>query len=276
MPSGVGATDDEWRMTVDLRIEGRTYVVTGGSSGIGRGAVNRLVQEGANVVTCARGGDSLDAALRDIDPTGQRTLGISLDLREPEAAVELHDRSIERFGRVDGIVNNVGTSFRAPFHELDDGDWLRDMDIKLFPAIRLIQAALPAMRQRRSGSIVNVLSIGGKQPGAKTLPTSLTRAAGMALTKALSKELAADDIRVNAVCVGFIRSGQHDRRWEESGGSLSRDEWYAARVEERGVPMQRPGEPGEVASMIALLLSDLAGFTTGTAVNIDGGQAAVV
>ena len=261
---------------MDLGIAGRTYIITGGSAGIGRGTAARLVAEGANVVACARGEEKLTAALRDIDPPGERTLGVAMDASDPASPSALYERSVDRFGRVDGIVNNVGTSLRGDFRELGDEDWLQDLDLKLFPAIRLIRAALPEMVARGTGSIVNVLSIGGKQPSAGSMPTSVTRGAGLALTKALSKELAPDHVRVNAVCVGLIRSEQHDRRWQDEAPELTRDAWYASLTEQRRIPLGRSGEPDEVASTIALLLSDLAGFTSGTAINIDGGQAAVL
>lgn len=261
---------------MDLGIAGRTYIITGGSAGIGRGTAARLVTEGANVVACARGEERLAAALQAVDPTGEHTLGVPMDASDPASAAALYERSVDRFGRVDGIVNNVGTSLRGAFRELEDEDWLRDLDLKLFPAIRLIRAVLPEMAARGSGSIVNVLSIGGKQPSAGSMPTSVTRGAGLAITKALSKELAPDNVRVNAVCVGLIRSEQHDRRWREQAPGISRDEWYTGLTEQRRIPLGRSGEPDEVASTIALLLSDLAGFTSGTAINIDGGQAAVL
>jgi NAD(P)-dependent dehydrogenase (short-subunit alcohol dehydrogenase family) len=261
---------------MDLGIEGRTYVVSGASAGIGLGTAARLVAEGANVAGCARRPGPLEEAFERIDPGGDQTLAVPMDITAPLAAAELHEATVERFGSVDGIVNNVGTSLRGAFGTLDDDDWYRDLDLKLFPAIRLVRAALPAMSARGGGSIVNVLAIGGKQPGAGSMPTSVTRGAGLAMTKAMSKEFAAHGIRVNAVCVGLIRSEQHDRRWQQEAPELTRDEWYDRLIGARSIPLGRAGEPDEVASLIALLLSNLAGFTSGTAVNVDGGEAAVL
>lgn len=261
---------------MDLGIEGRTYLITGGSAGIGLSAADRLVREGANVVTCARGADALAEAMLGIDPTGQRAVGLPLDMTRPDAAQTLYDHATSRFGRVDGIVNNVGTSNRGAFSDLTRDDWQSDLDLKLFSAVELVRAALPEFTERGAGSIINVLSIGGKQPGAGSMPTSVTRGAGLALTKAMSKELAPHNIRVNALCVGIIRSQQHDRRWKEQAPELTRDEWYSHLAEQHAIPLGRAGEPDEMATMIALLLSDASGFTTGTAINVDGGQAAVL
>ena len=260
---------------MDLELNGRTVVITGASAGIGAATAHRLVREGANVVGSARGADDLEATLGEVDTGGERTLAVPLDLRLPESPEQLHEQAVARFGRVDGIVNNVGTSRRGPFAELSSEDWSEDLELKLFSAMRLVRAALPGMRERRAGSIVNVLSIGGKQPGAESMPTSVTRAAGLAFTKALSKELGPDGIRVNAVCVGMIRSRQHDRRWQQQAPELSRDEFYQQAIAPRRVPLGRAGQPDEVAAQIALLLSDRAGYTSGTAINVDGGQAAV-
>lgn len=260
---------------MDLEIAGRTYIVTGGSAGIGLGTVRRLVAEGANVVTCARGAEGLREALNDVDRTGSHTLGVPLDITGEGATDELADAARTRFGRIDGVVNNVGTSLRRTFDELTAEDWDADLGIKFFPALRLVHAVRDEMRARGTGSVVNVLSIQGKHPPAASMPTSVTRAAGLAMTKALSKELGEDGIRVNAVCVGIIKSAQIDRRWQREAPELERDEWYRRNARQRGVPLGRGGEPDEVASVIALLLSDCAGYTTGAAVNIDGGASPV-
>jgi 3-oxoacyl-[acyl-carrier protein] reductase len=261
---------------MDLGIDGRTYVITGGSAGIGRSTAEQLVREGANVVTCARGEEALARSMREIDPSGERAIGVPLDMTRPEAAQQLYGHALERFGRVDGIVNNVGTSNRGAFADLKREDWQRDLDLKLFSAIEPVRLALPELRARGTGSVINVLSIGGKQPGPGSMPTSVTRGAGLAMTKALSKELAPDNVRVNAVCVGIIRSQQHDRRWQEQAPELTRDQWYAHLADQHAIPLGRAGDPQEMAALIALLLSDLSGFTTGTAINVDGGQAAVL
>ena len=147
-----------------------------------------------------------------------------------------------------------------------------DFDLKVFGAIRGARAAIPQMKKQGSGRIINITTVGGKQPGANSVPTTVSRAAGLALTKALSKELAPHNILVNTVCIGKIKSGQHERRYERDG--ISADEYYSRMSKD--IPMQRVGEAEEVANVIAFLASDAASYVTGTSVNLDGGISGVL
>ncbi len=159
---------------------------------------------------------------------------------------------------------------------MTDEAWQDDLDLKLYGAIRTVRLAIPHLRRAGGGSIVNILNIGAKQPAAASVPTSVSRAAGMALTKALSKELAPDNIRVNAVLIGLIKSAQHERRWRAQGGGGTLEEFYAGMARERAVPLGRVAEAGEAGDLIAFLCSARAAYITGTAVNFDGGAPAVV
>jgi NAD(P)-dependent dehydrogenase (short-subunit alcohol dehydrogenase family) len=131
------------------------------------------------------------------------------------------------------------------------------------------------MRRAGGGRVVNILNTGAKTPGARSLPTSVSRAAGLALTKALSKELAADGILVNAVCIGLVKSGQWERRWAH-GRPGTLDAYYERMAREREVPVGRVGEAEGVRALVAFLVSVPAAFITGVAVNFDGGHSAVV
>jgi 3-oxoacyl-[acyl-carrier protein] reductase len=171
-------------------------------------------------------------------------------------------------------VNNAGRSFARSFLEVSDEDWQSDLDLKFFAAIRTTRFAVPYMRRVGGGRVINVVNLGGKQPGARSVPTSVSRAAGIARPKALSKDLAPDRITVNAICIGMIKSAQHERSWQREGSLGTLDEWYA----ERGkiTPLGRVGEADEVGSLIAFLASDCAAYITGTAINIDGGTSGAV
>ena len=155
---------------------------------------------------------------------------------------------------------------------MTDATWQADFDLKLFGAIRLARLAIPQMRKQGGGRIINITNIGAKQPAAKSTPTTVTRAAGLALTKAMSKEFAPDKILVNTVCIGLIRAGQHERKAAKNGADL--ESTYA----EMGtrIPLGRVGMAEEVANVITFLASDAASYVTGTSINLDGGASAVL
>ena len=156
---------------------------------------------------------------------------------------------------------------------------MADMDLKLFGAIRCIREVVPHMQSQRWGRIVNLTNLAAKAPGARSTPTSVTRAAGIALTKALSKEYGPDNILVNTVCIGLIKAGQHEHRYERARAqepSLTLDEYYERMSSRAGVPLGRVGEASEAANVIAFLVSEAASYITGVAINIDGGNSPVV
>jgi 3-oxoacyl-[acyl-carrier protein] reductase len=260
---------------MELGLHDKVVLITGGSRGIGRATARRFAREGAHVVVCARERERLDDAVAEIDRNGPgRTMGTVADANVASDLETVADQVEDSFGGIDVLVNNVGTSLRRPFLEATDDDWRDDLDNKLMSAIRLSRRAIVSMPED-GGRIVNVLSINGKQPGGGTAPTAVTRAAGLALTQVLAKEFAPRNILVNAVCVGLIRSGQHDDRWQHQASELSRDEFYAQEVRRRRIPLGRAGEPDEVANVIAFLASAAASYVSGTSVNVDGASCAV-
>jgi NAD(P)-dependent dehydrogenase (short-subunit alcohol dehydrogenase family) len=257
---------------MDLGLKGKTAIITGGSKGIGLHTAIVLAEEGANVVIVARGAEDLDKAVAVIkERTGADALAVVGDVTSKDDAERTVAKAVETFGRLDIVVNNAGTSAAAPFDRVDADAWTRDLDLKLFGAIHFSRAALPHLRQAGGGSIVNVTASFAKTPGASSLPTSVSRAAGMALTKAMSRDLAPDGIRVNTVGIGLIRSRQIEARWQKEAPGLS---WEAyARDPKHDVPLGRIGDTAEAARVIAFLASDAASYVTGTSVNIDGGKA---
>jgi len=263
---------------VDLGLEGMVAVVTGGSEGIGKAAARSLGREGARVVICARRSDVLERAAAEISAeVGATILPVQADVSRPDDVERLIAAAVERLGRLDILVNNAGTSRGGPFEAASDEIWQQDLDLKLFGAIRTTRAALRHLRASGGGSIVNLLNIGAKQPGARSVPTSVSRAAGLALTKALSKELAVDKIRVNAVLIGLIKSGQHERRWRAQGGAASLQDFYADMARNpRAIPLGRVGEAEEAGDLIAFLSSPRASYITGVAINLDGGESGAV
>jgi NAD(P)-dependent dehydrogenase (short-subunit alcohol dehydrogenase family) len=260
---------------MDLGLEGRVAIVTGGSDGLGRATARCLAAEGAAVAICGRDAVRLTETAEKLRADGAAVLGVPADVTRAADLEQLVSRTLERFGRIDILVNNAGTSAARGFDAVDDLAWQDDLELKLFAAIRCARLCVPPMRRAGGGRIVNILNTGAKTPGAHSLPTSVSRAAGLALTKALSKELAADGILVNAVCIGLVKSGQWERRWAGEGRPGTLEAYYDRLARERGVPLGRMGEAEELGALVTFLVSAPAAFITGVAINFDGGHSPV-
>lgn len=259
---------------MDLQLQDKTFLITGGSSGLGKALAERLLQEGARGVgIMARDPARLAATAAELRADGGDVLELAGDVRLVEDLARFVESATERWGRIDGVANNAGELAAGPFAEHDDIVWEQDLALKLMGAVRLTRLALPALRESR-GAVLNTLAISGKAPDAFTTPTSVSRAAGLALTKALSKELALDGIRVNAVLIGVIESGQLKRYAAEAG--ITPQAYYERMVSDARIPLGRVGHPEEFAHLASFLLSPRASYITGTAINLDGGLCPVV
>jgi 3-oxoacyl-[acyl-carrier protein] reductase len=257
---------------MDLGLTGKVAIITGGTQGIGKATAARLAAEGAQVVICARRQELLDEVSAEIREAGGSVHAVAADVREAQSAAMVVDEAVRVFGRLDILVNNAGTSAVGAFESVTDETWQADFDLKLFGAVRLIRVALPHMRKQGGGRIINITNIGAKQPGAGSMPTTVTRAAGLAMTKALSKEFAPANILVNTVCIGLVRAGQHETTAAKRG--IDVEELYETLS--KRVPLGRVGRAEEVANVIAFLASEAASFVTGTSINLDGGASAVL
>jgi NAD(P)-dependent dehydrogenase (short-subunit alcohol dehydrogenase family) len=216
----------------------------------------------------------LDETVQAIRRTcSSRVIGYACDVLDKDAVREVLSRVAAEFGGVDILVNNAGSSSRSPFEDLSRNSLIADMDLKLFTAIDLAQHVVPGMKERRWGRIINVVSINGKAPKAGSAPTTLSRAAGITLTKVMSQELAPWNILVNALCVGVIKSGQWERRHKRDAPDVPYEQYLEPQA--RLVPLGRLGEPEELANVACFLASDAASYVTGTAINVDGGLSPV-
>ena len=257
---------------MDLELKDKVALVTGGTQGIGRATAMRLAQEGAGVVIAARGKERLDAVAAEIRAAGGQVATVQADVGRAEDCTRLVTEAINAFGRLDILVNNAGTSATGEFESVTDEAWQADFELKLFGAIRLARLAIPYMKQQGGGRIINITNIGAKQPHARSMPTTVTRAAGLAFTKALSKEYAPHNILVNTICIGLIRAGQHETKAAKTGVPL--EEHYKALG--KGIPLGRVGRAEEVANVITFLASEAASYVTGTSINLDGGTSGVL
>jgi 3-oxoacyl-[acyl-carrier protein] reductase len=258
---------------MEIDLSGRAAVVTGGSKGIGRAVAMRLAASGADVAIVARGRESLAQAVDVIGANARgRVVAVAGDVSLAADIERAYDEVMQAFGKVDIVVNNAGSARSGAFEHLTDEIWQQDFDLKLFAAIRLIRLVWPQMKERRHGRIINVLNIGAKAPRAGSAPTSVTRAAGMALTKVLAGEGAPFNVLVNALLVGFIESDQAVRTAAQAGIPLQ--DYLNQRSKE--IPLGRPGRAEEFANLACFLASDAASYVTGTAINVDGGRSPVV
>ncbi len=263
---------------MDIRLDGRTALITGGSEGLGRATARKLAESGANVALLSRDPAKLDDAVGEISGavagTQVRVESVSCDVTDPAQIQSAWDTVTGSLGQVDILFNNAGATAIGPFLDITDEVWQADLDLKLFAAIRLSRLALPGMAERKWGRIINVLAGAAKTPGPRSAPTSVSRAAGMALTKVLAGEGAPDNVLVNALLVGIIKSGQHERRHQRNAPDKSFEEFIAP--QEQQVPLGRIGDAEEFANLACFLASDAASYVTGCAINIDGGRSPVV
>jgi NAD(P)-dependent dehydrogenase (short-subunit alcohol dehydrogenase family) len=190
-------------MMIEMRMDQRCALITGASKGIGFAAATNFMKAGANVAIVARRPDVLEQARAALAAEGKgKVIGIVGDVSKAEDCARVFAVAETELGKVDVLINNAGTHSNGPFEAATDEIWQADFDLKLFAAIRLSRAAFPGMKARKWGRIVNVLNSGAKWQRYGSAPTSVTRAAGMALTKVLSNEGAAHNVLVNAVLVG--------------------------------------------------------------------------
>jgi 3-oxoacyl-[acyl-carrier protein] reductase len=257
---------------MDINLAGRTAIITGASKGIGLAVATRFAASGAEVAIIARGREALDNAVKIIAKSGRpRIAAIQADVAAAADLRRAYDEAMTQFGKIDIVVNNAGTSRTGAFQEITDEVWREDFDQKLFAAIRLTRLVWPQMKERRWGRVINTLNIGAKAPRPRSAPTSVTRAAGLALTKVLAGEGAPYNILVNALLVGFIEADQHVRAAEKAGIAL--EDYVNARTKD--IPLGRIGRAEEFANIACFLASDAASYITGTAINVDGGRSPV-
>ena len=255
----------------DLGLKDKVILITGGSDGLGYASAELLSSEEAHVVICGRRGDYLNEKAKIItEKTGNEVIPIRADVSIAEDCKKLVEETIARFKKIDVLVNNAGASAAALFEDVTDRNWEDDINLKLMSTIRMCRLAIPYMKSNNGGVIINATIGGGKAPNAGSLPTTVTRAAGINLTKSLANQYAKDQIRVNTICIGLIKSAQ----WERRAGSGSIEDFYNELSKK--VPMGMVGEEIDYANLVAFLSSKRSSYITGTAINLDGGLCPVV
>src|SRR5215831_3019409 len=253
-----------------LGLTDKIAIVTGSTRGLGFASAKALLSEGCNVTICARGEEGLASAVADLRASVEggagRLLAIQADLSTDKGVADVILRTVETFGGLDILVNNVGLAKGAGIVDTTDREWQEAFDQTLFPAIRASRMAVPHMRKRGGGAIVMIASIWGRESGGR-MTYNAVKAAEISLAKAMAQQLATDNIRVNSVAPGSIRfpGGSWDRRVHEDPDGM-------AEFVKREIPFGRFGRPEEVGAVVAFLVSPRASWISGASVPVDGCQ----
>ncbi len=264
---------------MDLGLRERACIVTGASRGIGRATALALAGEGASVLLVGRAPPPLYKAAEECNRTGGQAEPLSLDITDPDAGERLRDECLSRFGRLDVLVNNAGTSSVRPIEELSDDDWQAQWELHVMAPMRAMRAAAPVLAEQGWGRMVNVSSSSGKRPSGTNMAYSVSKAAVLSLSRAFADLYAGRGVLVNAVTPGPVG----DDLWLAPGGmadqqaqarGVSRQE-ILDQVASR-TPVGRLGRAEEIAAVIVFLCSELASNVAGAAWSVDGGTVPVI
>jgi len=256
---------------MELGLRGRKAIVTGGSKGLGRAIAEELAKEGADIAICARTGDEVALAGKELEGFGTTVFTEAADVTDPQQITSFVQAAADALGGIDILVNNAGRAHPGTFETLTDEDWQEDLDVKLFSMIRCSRQVLPHLRARGGGRIINIGAVFGKYPDPTFFATSTNRAACLAFTKALAIEIAKDNILVNIVNIGFVVTPQWKHIHQRRAPELSEEEFFG-RMAAAEVPLGRFGQPNEVAVMVGFLAIDRAGDITGASIDVGGGM----
>ncbi len=261
---------------LDLKLSGKTAIVTGGSSGIGLACAKSLFKEGVNVVIVGKKNANkavleVESTLKNNEQTN-RVIAINADLTELDSIKLVVKTTIDKFSRIDILVNCAGAAHAGSFFELEDKEFIDPLMLKLIGYIRMVREAAPHMISQKDGRIVNIVGAAGRTPRATLIPVSTTNSALISFTRGISKELAQHNIRINAVSPGSTETERAvllSKQIAEAKG-LNVKDVIAENV--KNIPLERLVKPMEIAALVLFLISDLSMSVTGTEILVDGGS----
>ena len=252
-------------------LAGRVAIVTGGGQGIGRATALELARLGADVVIAELNAEGAERTAKEVRGLGRKALALPTDVTRRSDLTRMAERTRNELGRIDVLVNNAGIYRAAASLDVTEEHWDAIMAINAKAVFFASAAVLPTMIAQKRGSIVNLASMAGKIGSKTNLPYNASKAAVVSMTKSLALAHAADGVRVNCVCPGFVETDMWTKVAREQGALLgmSADEFTRQRA--RTVPLGRMERPEDVAAVIGFLASDRAGYMTGQALSVDGG-----
>lgn len=257
---------------MDLGLKGRVAVVAGGSMGLGFAVAKRFVREGAKVAICGLDDPSLPQAKKDIEAElGGEVMAIPADVTDAEQAANFVRAAVKHFGTLDILVNNAGGPPSMTFLDIDDKMWEHGFRLNLLSTIIMTREAVPIMKEKRWGRIINMTSISVKQPINGLILSNTIRAGVSGLAKSLSNDLAPFNVTVNSVCPGYTLTERVRSLSVAVAAKEGKKPEEIIKRWEAEIPMGRLGTPDEFAGLVAFLASEIAGYITGAAIQIDGG-----
>lgn len=260
---------------VPITLDGKVALVTGAAGGLGKAIAIRLAEAGCSVCIADINIDKAKMAADEISQMGSVTMAVQVNTSNQNEVASMVDASLKKFGKLDFMINNAGIGMMKPIMAMEQQDIDSMIDINLKGVIYGCKAALAHMVPRNEGKIVNISSVAAKMGAPYAAVYASSKAGVIALTNSLAREVAENNININAICPGIIRTNMWEKQLElmtGDGDATAKDEAFR-NFSSSQIPLRRPQEPEDIANMVVYLASDLARNITGQTINVDGGSA---